>query len=211
MKTEQLIQAMAADTEQNKPVEALMLPALALGAAVSAVVFLLGMGVRSDLAEALTHLTVLIKQSLPWLVAIGGFGLALRLARPGAVLGRWPLVLAGVAVVLVASILLEAAMLPAALWWPAMKGTSLLTCMISIPLMSIPIAAGVLWALRHGASTRPRLTGAVAGLTSAGTAAGIYAFYCNDDSPLFYGVWYVIAVLAVTAVCAALGPRLLRW
>lgn len=211
MKTEQLIQAMAADTERCRTVEALLFPALALGAALSAIGFLMSMGVRSDLAEALTHLPVLIKQSLPWVSAIGGFGLALRLSRPGSEPGRWPLVLAAVVAVLAGAILLEAAMLPPALWWPAMKGTSLLTCVVSIPLMSVPIAACVLWALRHGASTRPRLTGAVAGLTSAGTAAGVYAFYCNDDSPLFYGVWYVVAVLLVTAACSAIGARLLRW
>jgi len=211
MRTEQLIQAMAADTERSRPVEALMLPALALGAVLSSLLFFPAMGVRPDLAEALTHIPVLIKQSLPWVVAVAGVGLALRLARPGADAGRWPLLLAGVVVVLVAAVLLEAIALPPGLWLTAMKGTSLVTCLLSIPLLSIPIAAAVLWAMRSGASTRPRLTGAVAGLTSAGTAAGLYSFYCNDDSPLFYGVWYVAAILAVTAVCAALGPRLLRW
>lgn len=61
------------------------------------------------------------------------------------------------------------------------------------------------------ASTRPGLTGFVAGITSGGLAAAVYAFHCTYDSPLFYGTWYVVAVLAVAGVSALIGRRLLRW
>ena len=75
----------------------------------------------------------------------------------------------------------------------------------------MPLLAGTLWALRRGASTRPALAGAVAGLLSGGAAAAIYAVHCTEDSPLFYAVWYSLAILAVTGLGAALGSRVLRW
>ena len=44
-----------------------------------------------------------------------------------------------------------------------------------------------------------------------GLATAVYAFHCTEDSPLFYAVWYVLAILAVTAVGALVGARALRW
>lgn len=211
MKTEQLIQAMAADTERPRPVETDLPVALGLGATASGLVFLSTMGIRPDLAQALTLLPVLLKHLLPWLVALAGFGLVLRLSRPGAEPGRWPLLLLAVPMLLGGAMFLEASRVGAAGWAAEMKGTSLATCLVSIILLSIPIAAGALWVLQRGASTQPALTGAMAGLMSGGIAAGLYAFYCYEDSPLFYGVWYVVAVLVVAGGSALAGRRFLRW
>jgi hypothetical protein len=77
--------------------------------------------------------------------------------------------------------------------------------------MSLPLLAATLWALRRGASTRPALSGALAGLLSGGAAATVYAVHCPEDSPLFYASWYVLAILGATALGALLGARLLRW
>jgi hypothetical protein len=93
----------------------------------------------------------------------------------------------------------------------AARGKSTSICLTVIPLMSLPILAASLWALRRGAPTRPGLTGAVAGLMSAGAAAALYAFWCTDDSPFFYTVRYGAAILIVTAVAALVGRRILRW
>jgi hypothetical protein len=65
--------------------------------------------------------------------------------------------------------------------------------------------------LRHGAPTRPAVTGAIAGLMSAGLAATLYASHCTDDSPLFVATWYSIATALVAAIGALAGPRLLRF
>ena len=81
----------------------------------------------------------------------------------------------------------------------------------SILLLSLPMLAASLWALRRGASVHPALSGAAAGLLSAGLGTGLYAFFCIEDSPLFYGVWYVLAILGVAALGALVGARLLRW
>jgi hypothetical protein len=69
----------------------------------------------------------------------------------------------------------------------------------------------MLLVLRQGATTRPALAGAVAGLVAAGIAATFYATHCQNDSPLFLAAWYVLATLFVAAVGAVLGTRLLRW
>jgi hypothetical protein len=211
VRTEQLIQVIAADTERSRPVEALLPGALGIAAALAGFAYLSGIGVRPDLAAALGEIPVMVKHALPWLAAAGGFGVALRLSRPGARVGGWVLLLAGVAAVLGGAIAAEMVRLDPATWWPAVKGRNLVACLLSIPLMSVPIAGAALWVARNGASTRPSLTGAAIGLTSGSLAAGLYAFHCDDDSPLFYGVWYVVAVLAVALACALIGRRVLRW
>jgi hypothetical protein len=58
-------------------------------------------------------------------------------------------------------------------------------CLIAIPAMSLPLLVAALTCLRRGATSRPALTGAIAGLLSAGLAATLYASNCADDSPLF--------------------------
>ena len=70
-------------------------------------------------------------------------------------------------------------------------------CMTAIPLLSLPLLAGALIGLRHGAPSRPALAGAIAGLLSAGLAATLYASHCTDDSPLFVATWYTLATALV--------------
>jgi hypothetical protein len=85
------------------------------------------------------------------------------------------------------------------------------TCLTAIPLMSLPILAGALIGLRHGAPARPAIAGAIAGLLSAGLAATLYASHCTDDSPLFVAAWYTIATALVAAIGALAGAKLLRY
>ena len=92
-----------------------------------------------------------------------------------------------------------------------MMGQSNGQCVGFISVMALPLLAGALWALRRGASTRPALSGALAGLLSGGAAAIVYSMHCTEDSPLFYAVWYMLAILGATALGALLGSRLLRW
>jgi hypothetical protein len=77
--------------------------------------------------------------------------------------------------------------------------------------MALPLLAAALVGLRHGAPTRPAVTGAIAGLLSTGLAATLYASHCTDDSPLFVATWYTIAAALVTAIGALAGPRVLRF
>ena len=50
-----------------------------------------------------------------------------------------------------------------------------------------------------------------AGLAAAGVGAALYAANCTDDSPLFVGIWYPLAVAIVAASGAAIGRRWLAW
>jgi hypothetical protein len=211
MRTEQLIRAMTADTERTPPVGALLTSSLLPAMLVAGVGFAAVLGVRPDLGEALMQARVLVKQGFPLLLAAGAFGTALRLARPGIGAGRWPLALAAVPAVLALAVVTELFAMPAVDWGAALVGHSIGTCLPAIVLLSLPVLAGSLWALRRGASVHPAVSGAVAGLLSGGLAAGLYAFHCTEDSPLFYAVWYVLAILGVTGLGAILGTRLLRW
>jgi len=92
-----------------------------------------------------------------------------------------------------------------------LMGRNAWTCLTSIPLMALPLLAAALLGLRHGAPTRPAVTGAIAGLLSAGLAATLYASHCTDDSPLFVATWYTIAAALVAAIGALAGPRVLRF
>jgi hypothetical protein len=90
-------------------------------------------------------------------------------------------------------------------------GQAAVPCLVSIPMLSVvPLAVG-LWLLRRGAPTRPVVSGALVGLAvSAGSAAG-YALHCSEDSPLFFVVWYGLAIAISTTAGALAGHRLLRW
>lgn len=211
MRTEQLIHAMSADTVRTPPVLGLLVAALLPAMLLAGAGFAAVLGVRPDLGAALMQARVLVKQGFPLLLAVGAFGTALRLAQPGAGAGRWPLALAAVPAVLLLAIVTELRAMPEAGWGAALMGHSIRICLPSVTLLSLPALAGSLWALRRGASTHPVLSGAVAGLLSGGLGAGLYAFFCVEDSPLFYGVWYVLAILGIAGLGALLGARLLRW
>jgi hypothetical protein len=211
MKTEDLIKALAADTAPEPPVERRLAPALALAGVVTLAGFLVALGPRPDLWAALGDPQVLVKHLIWPLLAVGAVGAALAAARPAAGLGSWRLWLGAVAALVGVAVAVELAALPAEAWGMAFFGKSIAACLTSIPLLALPLLAASLYALASGASTRPRLAGALAGLASGALAATVYAFYCNEDSPLFYGTWYTIGVFAVTALGALLGPRLLRW
>jgi hypothetical protein len=92
-----------------------------------------------------------------------------------------------------------------------MVGKNSSICLVAIPLMSLPLLAGALIGLRHGAPSRPALAGALAGLLSAGLAATLYASHCTDDSPLFVAAWYTLATALVTAIGALAGAKWLRY
>jgi len=136
---------------------------------------------------------------------------AARLARPGARVAR----AAGtLAVPLLAMWLLAAAALDGA---TAAEKTALLfgstwrSCPLNIALLSIPLFAALLWAMKDLAPTRPALAGGAAGLLAGATAAAVYCLHCPELGAPFLGLWYPLGMLIPAAVGALAGPRLLRW
>lgn len=90
-------------------------------------------------------------------------------------------------------------------------GNSWQSCSVSILVLSSPVLAALLWALRQLAPTRPGLTGAAAGMMAGSVAATLYSLHCTESTFPFFTAWYGGGIVAAGALGALIGPRLLRW
>ena len=188
----------------------LLAGALVVGAAASLALFLVELGVRADIAEALVTWRFELKVGMV-LLALGlAFSLCVSLSRP-VTSGRAAWRLVPLAALAVAAVAMELAVLPSAAWVARLVGSNAVICLTAIPALAIAPLAAVLWILRSGAPASPALAGAAAGLLAATSGASLYAFHCFDDSPLFVVTWYVLAAVPVIVVGALVGRRLLRW
>jgi hypothetical protein len=212
METEQLIRTLAADNPHRAhPVGFVLALALLATAPVSLVGFAMALGVRPDVMTAMHNPFFDLKFVITLALAISAIVVGLHLSRPEASFKGWGWLLLIPAGIVAAGIAGEM-MIPQRL--PMMTrliGNNSRVCMTAIPLLSLPLLAGALVGLRHGAPARPALAGALAGLISAGLAATLYASHCTDDSPLFVATWYPIATAVVTAAGALIGARVLRF
>jgi hypothetical protein len=212
METDQLIRTLAADSAHRaRPVGWVLTLALLAAAPVSMAIFFASLGVRPDVMTAMHNPFFDLKFAVTLALAISAIAVGLHLSRPEASLHGWAWLLLIPAGLLAGGIASEM-MLPQRL--PMMTrliGSNSRTCLTAIPLISLPLLAAALLGLRHGAPARPAVTGAIAGLLSAGLAATLYASHCPDDSPLFVATWYTIATALVAAVGALAGSRVLRF
>jgi hypothetical protein len=212
VETDQLIRTLAADnTERSRPVGFVLALALVAAAPVSVVMFFATLGVRPDVMTAMHNPFFDLKFAVTLALAISAIAISLHLSRPEALLRGWALLLLVPAGLLAAGIGGEMMMPQRLPMMTRLVGSNSRACMTAIPLMSLPLLAGALYGLRHGAPTRPAVAGAIAGLLSAGLAATLYASHCTDDSPLFVMTWYSIAAALVTAIGARVGSRVLRF
>jgi hypothetical protein len=212
METDQLIRTLAADnTERARPVGFVLALALVAAAPVSVVMFFATLGVRPDVMTAMHNPFFDLKFAVTLALAISAVVVSLHLSRPEALLRGWALLLLIPAGLLAAGIGGEMMMPQRLPMMTRLIGQNSRACMTTIPLMSLPLLAGALYGLRHGAPARPAVAGAIAGLLSAGLAATLYASHCTDDSPLFVMTWYTIATAVVTAIGALVGSRVLRF
>ena len=212
METDQLIRTLAADnTERARPVGFVLALALVAAAPVSVLMFVATLGVRPDVMTAMHNPFFDLKFAVTLALAISAVVLSLHLSRPEALLRGWALLLLVPAGILAAGIGGEMMMPQRLPMMTRLVGNNSRACMTAIPLLSLPLLAGALVGLRHGAPTRPAIAGAVAGMLSAGLAATLYASHCTDDSPLFVMTWYSIAAALVTALGALVGSKVLRF
>ena len=210
MKTDQLIAALAADTAPRAAPATRLPMALSAGLLVSALAVVFVWHTRPDLAQALAS-PALAKTVLPAVLAVPALWLARRITRPEARLrAEW----AVVGAVLLAAL--------AAIGWnlvqsgpgamvAALSTPNLITCLVSVPVLSTLPLAGTLWAMRDGAPANPLRAGAVAGLVSGAAATALYSLHCPEDSLLFFLPAYGFAILMVVGAGALIGRRLLRW
>ena len=82
---------------------------------------------------------------------------------------------------------------------------------LCIPLFATVPFILLIWALRKGAPTNLKRTGAIAGLVAGALGAMAYAFHCPDDFLPFLAIWYGGLIALCAFVGSRLGPRLLRW
>ena len=212
MDTEQLIRTLAADnSHRGRSVGYMLMLALLAAAPVSLLLFFAELGVRPDIMTAMKNPFFDLKFAVTLALAISAIGVALHLSRPEASLrgfGWYLLIPAGL---LVAGIGGEMMMPQRTSMMTRLIGNNSRFCMTFIPVLSLPLLLAALLGLRHGAPTRPALSGAVAGLLSTGLAVGRSAGQCTVDSPLFVAFWYTLATAIVAGLGALLGSRMLRY
>lgn len=213
MQTDDLISVM---TASHQPVDtgrlrrATWLAAL-VALAMTIGLVLLTLGARPDLARVWMTPPVLAKALLGASVATIAMVLFQRSLRPGLNAARYlplvviPLALAGVCAVLA---LVQA---PVEQWSALIFGRYWRACLVAVPLYALlPLVVLSLLA-RRGASTDRILTGACAGLASAGLATVAYSMHCPDDTAPFLATWYTLAIAVITSLGALVLPRFLRW
>jgi len=119
----------------------------------------------------------------------------------------------------VVGVVLAAALVGLLSWWATpgearmtgLLGHSWALCPWFVLGLSLPALAGVLWALRGLAPTRPRAAGLAAGLLAGAVGAGGYALACTELAMSFVAAWYTLGIAMAGALGALLGPRVLRW
>jgi hypothetical protein len=212
MDTDQLIRTLAADNAHRaRPVGYVLALALLAAAPVSILMFVSELGVRPDVMTAMHNPFFDLKFGVTLALAGAAITVALHLSRPEANLRGWVWLLVIPAGLLVAGISGEMMMPQRLPMMTRLVGSNSRVCMTAVPLLSLPLLAASLIGLRHGASGRPAVSGAIAGLMSAGLAATLYASHCTDDSPLFVATWYTLATALVVAVGALAGSKVLRY
>jgi hypothetical protein len=212
MQTEQLIRTLAADNPHRaRPVGLILMVGLFAAAPVSVAVFMMELGVRPDVMTAMHNPFFDLKFVITLALAASAIAVGLHLSRPEASLKGWGWLLLIPLGIIAAGIGSEMMMPQRLPMMTRLIGSNSRICMTAIPLLSLPLLAGALIGLRHGAPARPALAGAIAGLISAGLAATLYASHCTDDSPLFVATWYPIATAVVTAAGALVGAKVLRF
>ena len=213
MKTDDLVALLAKDV---RPVSSGAVPMrLALfGAAgmVAAFVILLAwLGIRPDLSNAVTGTTFWMKAGYTIGLAVAGFVLVERLARPGAS-GRLGGVLLALVVIAIATLgVIQLSSTPPEGMDAALLGSSWNKCPWRILALSVPGLLALLTALRRFAPPNPWLAGAAAGLLAGGLGATIYGLYCQESAAPFVAIWYSVGIGLSGLLGSLIGSRVLRW
>jgi hypothetical protein len=185
---------------------------LMIGVAVPALAVLLILLILFSRSLHLGHgLSLTIAFTLVSALALAGtaFAASVALSRPEGSLGVTFVWLPAL-IILAAGVAAELAFVPRQKWFVRMASDHAFACFAGIFVLSLPLLAGALWALRAGAPRHPQAAGAAAGLLAGGVTAALYLVHCPEDSLLFTLAWHVPALMLVAALGATLGDRVLR-
>ncbi|MBX9615800.1 MAG: DUF1109 domain-containing protein [Caulobacteraceae bacterium] len=213
MKTEDLIETLAADLPAARPrqVERRLLLALCAGGLMVLLGVGLWLGFREDLGAAMMGPTFWIKAAYTAALGVVGFWLLDRLGRPGSAI-RAPLM--ALAIVMTAATgfaVWEVVTMPEAERMPAVMGESARACAPLILILSLIAAPFVFGAARGFAPMRPGAAGAAAGLLTAALATTLYGLHCPEHTASFVMVWYSLGIALAVAGGAVAGRILFRW
>jgi hypothetical protein len=154
-------------------------------------------------------LSIVVTAVVGMALALGAFGMMLRLSYPEARPdSRWLIVPAAI---LLLGLAFEISQMPRAEWLQRMVGSTPFACFFSVLLLSLPILFAALLVLRQGAPSRPGLSGAMAGLLAGSITMVLYTLHCPEDSLLYVTAWHVSAIGLLAGTGALLGNRWLRW
>jgi hypothetical protein len=213
MNTEDLIDRLSEELKPA-PQRALVVrlgAAALIGSAAALLAMLALIGLRPDIAVAVREGSFWMKAAYTSGLAVAGFLLVERVSRPGqSGGGNWLIALAIVALAAGLGVW-ELVRAPSGLRPTVLMGHSWSTCMTSIAALSLPGLFALLWAMRSLAPTRLRLAGLAAGLLAGGLGATVYGLSCVESTAAFMAAWYSLGILAVGALGAMAGPRVLRW
>ncbi len=213
MRTDDLVAMLATGAGAVEPNAAARRYAIGIGWGALGAALLMAMllGVRGDLAAAALLPMFWVKLAFVACLAAASLLAVLRLSRPGLRLAWVPGALAAPVLamwLLAASVLMRADPPQRA---QLFFGETWASCPFLVALLSAPVFAAVLWAIRGLAPTRLRLAGSASGLLSGAIGALVYSLHCPELEAPFLGFWYLLGMLIPTAAGALLGPRLLRW
>lgn len=213
MKTEDLIEALAADLPAAKPrqVERRILLALVGGGLLIVLGVDLWLGFRDDLTSAMMGPNFWVKAAYSGALGIIGFWLLDRLGRPGSRIAGPLIALATVLAVAAGFATWEFMTMAEAERMPALMGESARECAPLILILSLIAAPFVFGAARGFAPMRPGAAGAAAGLLTAGLATTLYGLHCPEHTAGFVVVWYSLGIALTAAVGAVVGKLLFRW
>ncbi|KAA9010345.1 NrsF family protein [Histidinibacterium aquaticum] len=172
---------------------------LAGGAAVSLALLLGFWGLHPDWAEFAAQPMMAAK--VAWPLALANLAGLLLLQPSGERISLRPLALATTALLGLWSV--------AVLSGGVVVTDTTVVCLISVPLLALPVAAALLWGLRHRVVTAPARTGLGAGLAADGIGALIYALHCDEDAASFFLLWYTVGIGLTGALGWVAGSRLL--
>jgi hypothetical protein len=181
------------------------------GTLVTAVLMLVWLGPRPDLAEAVRSWSFWVKAGATAAAAVTALIAVGRLARPAGRAGATVAAMLAIAAALVLLAAIELGRAPPSAYDALVLGDSAMVCPLYIVALSLPIALGSAWALRGLAPTRLGAAGGAMGLFAGAAAAFIYSIHCTETAMSFLALWYGLGIALVGAIGAALGPRVLRW
>jgi hypothetical protein len=213
MKTDALIDLLAtgAGPAQRYPVARRFGVAVAIGAAAGFAVLFATLGINPALADFVLLPAFSIKMIFAAALTLSGFLASVRLARPGVAVGnaKWFAALTVAALWALALVVIAHAEPGARA--QLVLGNSWSVCPFRIALLSAPMLAAGIWAMRGLAPTNQRLAGAALGLFSGALGACIYGLHCPELAAPFLAIWYVAGILIPTLVGLVIGRPLLRW